>query len=144
MTHSRTVAKVFVIACYILLIPFVLAVVFSMMWNVLAAVIPIVVGSFGVYLLLGYRKHAKGELSSGKVLTLWFGTIGYNFLLLIPPIFFLFSIRSLSGINSTIKSGGTFASLYFALVSWQIISILLAASAVRSNRNINQSNGNVP
>ncbi len=136
MTHSQSIAKVFVIACYILLIPAVAAVLFSMMSNLLDAAVPIVAGSFGIYLLMGYRKHKAGELSSSKVSALWFGTIGYNFLLLIPPTIFMFSLKSLGEINSTITSGGTFALLYFALITWQILSILLAASALLSNRKI--------
>ncbi len=95
-------------------------------------------------MLLGYRKHSRGELSEGKIMPLWIGTAVFNFVLLIPQFLLLSNLPSFNEINLSIQSSGVFGSLYLSMVIWQMLAVVLSISAIVSEVSTNRNSGNVP
>ncbi len=142
MTHSQSIAKVFTYVGYILLIPAILGTAISLL-TVYLAIIPIAISSVGIYLLMGYRKHGKGELNEGKIISLWVKTAIFNFVLLVPSILVAYQNESIHTINEWL-TGNIAARLYFSIVMWQLMAVLLSISAVADELRSNQNIGNVP
>lgn len=88
-TYSQKIARVFEIVDYILLLPAVLGLLLATL--TFSGVTFIVYGIFtgGVILLVGYRRHARGDLSPENLTALWLGSAVYNFILLLPCLFFV-------------------------------------------------------
>lgn len=87
-TYSQKIARVFEIVDYILLLPSILGVFLATL--IFSIVTFLVYGIFiaGVILLVGYRRHARGNLSPENLTALWIGTAVYNFILLLPCLIF--------------------------------------------------------
>ena len=94
-TYSQKVAAVFEIIGYVLLFPAsfgVMGGLGSLFVGLLSGsaevflygLLNLIVIGIGVYLLVGYHKHAAGRLSAERVLNLWTATAVFNFVLLLP------------------------------------------------------------
>lgn len=86
-TYSQKIARVFEIADYILLVPGILGVLLATLF--FNGITLIVYGIFigGILLLIGYRRHWRGDLDPENLTKLWSGTAVYNSILLLPWLF---------------------------------------------------------
>lgn len=86
-TYSQKIARVFEIVDYILLLPAVLGVFMATLIFSVATLIVYGIFIAGIVLLVGYRRHARGNLRPENLTALWLGTAIYNFILLLPCLF---------------------------------------------------------
>ena len=87
-SYSQKIARVFEIVDYILLLPAVAGVFLATLIFSVATFIVYGIFIAGVILLVGYRRHARGNLSPENLSALWIGTAVYNFILLLPCLIF--------------------------------------------------------
>src|SRR5688572_23218851 len=85
-TYSQKIARVFEIADYILLVPATFGVLAATLGFNGVTLIIYVVFIVGLILLIGYRRHWRGNLSPENLTALWIGTIVYNLILLLPSL----------------------------------------------------------
>lgn len=102
-TASQIIARIFEIAGYLWLVPSLIMLFYALLVlivclfafspvGVLFSSIPFLLFGFGVFLLVKYRQHSRGLLDDEKILPLWFGTLIFNLLFLLPAIYFFNSI----------------------------------------------------
>jgi len=128
-TYSQNVARAFEIADYILLIPAILG-------AVLATLIPsfftlLVYGFFivGVILLTGYYKHSRGKLDERYFSALWITTAVYNFVLLLPCLYWG-SLLLQTGFSRDSDGGGkVFFIMILPILAGYLTAVLLAIKA---------------
>lgn len=90
-TYSQKVARVFEIIDYFLLVPAAIGLLVG-----LAAIfespaiggLVLAVLGIGIALMVGYIKHSRGKLSHEYISVLWIGTAIYNFMLLLPWLYY--------------------------------------------------------
>lgn len=127
-TYSQNVARAFEIADYILLIPAILG-------AILATLIPsiftlLVYGFFivGVVLLVGYYKHSRGKLDERYFSALWITTAVYNFILLLPCLYWA-SILLQTGSSKSSDGGKLFFLMILPIIAGYLTAVLLAVKA---------------
>jgi hypothetical protein len=104
-TFSQKIARIFEIVGYLWLIPSIYMLFFALVLmlysiaflangsvvglvGILIGVIPFVIFGFGVFLLRKYYKHSRGLLDEEEILPLWFITLIFNLVFLLPAIYF--------------------------------------------------------
>ena len=120
MSFSQKVARFFEITDYLLLVPAIFGLMFSLLligsapWFTL-----IIAASFaaGCYLLIGFFRHSRGRLSDSKVSRLWLATIVYNMIDLIVTLLIVNASRD---------------KVYYLLALWPLLVITLSALALTS------------
>lgn len=124
-TYSQKIARVFEIVDYILLVPAILGVLLATL--IFSGATLIVYGVFisGVLLLIGYRRHSRGNLSPENMTALWMGTAIYNFILLLPCLF-LASKMIQQGVSA---DTGFYFLFIFAVVAGYLAAIISALKA---------------
>lgn len=144
MTHSQSIAKVFTIIGYIMLIPAVLGVLASFLTASPMIIIPLSLLFFGSWLLRSYQRHWRGDLKEENIKAMWISSAIFNSMLLLPQILFFSQTLSLNELSESIKSSGGYGSIYLSIVIWQLFAIFLSISAIRSELKINRNIDNVP
>lgn len=122
MSFSQKVARFFEIADYLLLVPAIAGLLFSLValrsapWFTL-----IIAASFaaGCYLLSGFFRHSRGWLSEAKIFSLWVATIVYNVIDLIVTLLIVNASRD---------------KVFYFLALWPMLVILLSAMALSSEK----------
>ena len=142
-THSQTIAKIFTVIAYILLVPGLIGTVLSVL-TISLAILTIPICGIGIWLLVGYHKHFRCNLGENKIMPLWYGTIIYNSVLLIPQVWSILKSYSIFQLDYVIYQGGVGASIHFALISWQLIAILLAITAIRDEKIVRKIRNHIP
>lgn len=124
-TYSQKIARVFEIADYILLLPAILGVLLATL--AFSGFTLIIYGIFiaGVILLIGYRRHWRGNLSSENLIALWTGTAIYNLILLLPCLFAASKVLQ-NGISGEM---GLYFPVLFGIVSGYLAAIVCSLKA---------------
>lgn len=129
-TYSQKVARAFEIADYILLLP---AGFGALLATLAFSGFTLLVYAFfigGLILLVGYYKHSRGTLGNEYVPALWIGTAVYNFILLLPCLFWAAMLLQ-DGIfqNSNGGDGLMVFMVGLAIIGGYLTAVLLAVKA---------------
>jgi|SRR5215204_558888 len=103
-TYSQRVARVFEIIDYFMLFPAAIGFVFGLALIGSNAIYTLLVFAFlfiGILLLVGYFKHSRGTLDAKYFPALWLTTAGYNFVLLLPFLYWASSILQTGGFKGS-------------------------------------------
>ncbi len=128
-TYSEKVARVFMFVSFFMLVPALFGLILSL--GLIVISIPIIlIFAIGITLLIGYWKHAGGNLDESKVSFLWISTAVYN------GIFAKLGISSTFNFLIQVHSPALseHGIVFLMLLSWWIIAAILAISAFVSNR----------
>ncbi len=117
-TYSQKIARVFEIADYILLLPAIFGVLMATLMFGGATLIVYGIFTGGVILLVGYRRHSRGNLSPENLTALWLGSAIYNFILLLP---------CLLGASKVLQSGFSEETVFYFPVLLGVVFGYLAA-----------------
>jgi len=126
-TFSQKAARFFEIACYVLLIPAIISILFTLKEASFLVLIPLIITGIGVFLLIGYRKHARGTFDKDKLSLLWLGTLFFNGIPLTPIFYqFIFNPNKIQNFIFRITFEGALnpaVLLSFLLVLWWITAV---------------------
>jgi hypothetical protein len=141
MTTSGKIARVFEIAGYIWLLPSVISLGLLVIYSIALTlaghpvgifVLAIIAGIFsaGVFLLRRYYAHSRGFLDEKKILPLWYATLAFNLMFLLPSIYFQYSTGALdysydNGEIVTILIG-------YSPLFWWATAVMLSVAAIIS------------
>ncbi len=135
-TYSQRVARVFEVIDYIMLAPAGIGVLFGiglLYANPLYTLLLYVFLTIGIILLFGYFNHSRGRLDEKYFSALWLTTAGYNFVLLLPFLYWASTILQDNGFRDYEGeiSGGAVVGFLFLLgiISGYLAAIILAAKA---------------
>ena len=128
-SFSQKAAGVFEIVGYLLLIPSFLGLFYSLFFIVLFP-FTILAFSLGTILLIDYSKHSRGTLDEEKIIPLWYKTLIFNMLPLLPVIY-LVIVKSSDFDYLNCQRDVSFFTLFFMfLVLWWIIAVSLSITAI--------------
>ena len=128
-TFSQKSARFFEIVCYILLIPAIASIIYTMIEAMFLVLIPLVITGIGVVLLVGYQRHSRGTFDKDKLSLLWFGTFVFNGVPLAPVFYQVILNSKKSSINFVLFTDPFF--IIFALLSlWWIIAVSLSLTLI--------------
>ena len=140
-TVSQKIARVFEIAGYLWLGPSIISLFLPFLYSIMfiftghpegIVALAVIAGIFGtgIFLLVKYYQHSRGWLDEDKVLPLWFGTLIFNSLFLLPTIYFYFSSSSRSYSYNTEQSILTL--IWYLPPFWWAMAVLLSVAAIVS------------
>ncbi len=131
-TYSQKVARVFEIIDYFLLIP---AAIGALVGFFILFGSPLLGGliyaglGIGIALMVGYIKHSRGKLSQDYISFLWIGTAIYNFMLLMPWLYWVaISLQPSGGFDEEDKPWGGYIFL-MSIVLGYIFAIVFSIKA---------------
>ncbi|MBD0326585.1 MAG: hypothetical protein ICV68_09145 [Pyrinomonadaceae bacterium] len=127
MTFSQSLARVFEVIDYALLLPAGYGLLLSLLFIASApwfSLIILVWFAAGCWLLRGFFLHSRGRLNNAQVYRLWAATIGYNMIDLI----FTWTIASYDN-----------ASTFYYLGLWPLLVVVFSGIALISESRRNQS-----
>ena len=148
---SQKAARFFEIVCYVLLIPAIISILFTLKEASFLALIPFIITVIGVVLLVGYQRHSRGTFDKDKLSLLWLGTLIFNGIPLIPIFYKIFfspdRVKKIISrlvfedtLNNSDFSLNPVGLFLFILVSWWLIafslSITLLLNEFRSDLKI--------
>ena len=137
-TFSQKVAIVFEAVGYLLLIPAILSLIYSLIFVFVLGLMVFLIFCLGVVLLAGYVKHSRGTLDEEKIIPLWVGTLFYNVLPLLP-VFYQILMKSDELYNFNYQQLlSPFALFCIFLVLWWTVAVLLSIGAIFSELTENQ------
>ena len=137
-TFSQKVARVFEVVGYLLLIPAILSLIYSLIFVFVLGLIVFLIFCLGIVLLAGYVKHSRGTLDEEKIIPLWVGTLFYNVLPLLP-VFYQILMKSDEFHNFSYQQlFSPFALFCIFLVLWWIVAVSLSIGAIFSEITENQ------
>jgi hypothetical protein len=152
MTLSQKIARVFEIVGYLWLLPSIFMLFYALLVTLysiaflangsvagfvglLIGVISFALFGFGAFLLRKYYQHSRGRLDEEKILPLWFGTLIFNLLFLLPTIYFYFS-TSVESYPYNDYQLMNFNQIMFLLpLFWWTAAIFLSGIAIASEIN---------
>jgi hypothetical protein len=146
-TVSEKIAGLFAVVGFMLLIPSALSMIFPAMFLIVSVtqpnvyaflfgLIPLLLFGSGVVLLVKYYKHSRGLLDEDKILPMWFGSLAYNLMFLLPTAYFCIKT---AGENDDRQSPDNTGLLICGLiVTWWITAVLLSVAAIISELKTNQ------
>ena len=117
-TYSQKIARVFEIADYILLVPAILGILLATLFFSGATLVVYGIFIAGIILLVGYRRHWRGDLDPENLTKLWSGTAVYNSILLLPWLF---------GASKMLQKGVSADSAFFFIFVLAVVFGYLAA-----------------
>lgn len=126
-TYPQTVARVFEIVGYILLLPAILGVFFafaSLPQRPLTGALMFAVLLVGFVLLVGYKLHARGLLDEKYVSSLWVATAILNSFLLLPCLYSASKMLQTSGFRHFNGEISGFKIVYFGIVVAMVFGYL--------------------
>ncbi len=126
-TYSQKVARAFEIADYILLFP---AGFGALLATLIFSGFTLLVYAFfiaGVVLLVGYYKHSRGKLDESYFSALWVGTAVYNFILLLPCLYWASAL-----LQSRTEGDGQIV-IFLAALSIVLGYIAAIVSSIKAN-----------
>ena len=136
-SFSQKVARVFEVVGYLLLVPAILGLFYSLILVFLGLIV-FLIFCLGIILLIGYFKHSRGTLSEEKVLPLWFGTFFYNALPLLLTFYqILISTNDYQNFNFQ-EWLSPFGLFCIFLVLWWAVAVALSIGAIYSELTENQ------
>jgi hypothetical protein len=116
-TYSQKVARVFEIIDYFMLFPAGIGVLvgFALFYsNPLYTLLLYAFLTFGIFLLAGYFKHSRGTLDEKYFSALWLTTAGYNFVLLLPCLYWASTLLQTENFKGY-EGNGALVSFLFLL-----------------------------
>jgi len=119
------------IICLTPLVVFSLAFIFTGNLSGIFA-LAIILGIFGtgLFLLTKYYQHSRGMLDEEKILPLWFGTLVFNLIFLLPAIYFLASSPMP---HYSYNDGQILAFLIYVVPPfWWATAVILSGAAIIS------------
>lgn len=128
-TFSQKAARFFEIVCYVLLAPAVFSIIFTVVYGAILFFIPFAITCFGVLLLHGYRKHARGTLDEDKLSLLWFGTFIFNAIPLAPVFYQVVLNSKKAGVTNPLFLD-PFIIGFSLLTLWWIIAVSLSVTLI--------------
>lgn len=129
-TYSQKVARVFEIFNYFLIIPATLGALLATLLLAGAAWFTLLIYTIygiGLALFVGYFRHSRGKLDEQKIPLLWITTAIYNFVLLLPCLFYVAMwFQNETWVRPPAHGASKDSFMYF-LISLSIVSGYLAA-----------------
>jgi hypothetical protein len=127
-SYSEKVARVFEIGCYFMIVPGILATLYSFLTIILA--IPVLIlFLLGIWMFKSYIKHSRGLLEESEVVLMWVLSFMLN------TVFALVGVSAFSSANWSVpESIGESAWFFTALsmVGWWITAAILPITALIS------------
>lgn len=128
-TFSQKAAHVFEIVCYVLLIPAVISILYTLFTFWVLVFIPFTITAIGVVLLAGYRKHSRGKMEENASI-LWLGTFIFNAIPL-TPIFYQVIFNPDRYKNTNLGDILQPPVLFFLLLTlWWIIAVSISITLI--------------
>ena len=130
-TYSQRVAGAFEIVDYILLIPAAIGAFVGLLaiaWSPLFTLLIYTVLAVGITLLVGYFKHSRNTLDPKYVSALWLTSAVFNFLLLLPALFYVAGMYQNLTFEKLLDSKMEFL-IPLAIVFGYITAIILSLKA---------------
>jgi hypothetical protein len=124
-SYSQKVARIFEIVDYLMLVPAGIGALFGLVMIANRPFYAMLLYGFlivGIILLVGYFKHSRGKLDERYFSALWVTSAIYNFLLLLPSLYFA----------ATLLEEKSFRDLKGRLDAGKIIIFLILGSIVFS------------
>lgn len=141
MTFSQIIARIFEIAGYLWLVPSAICLFVPLLYSIMfiatgnaAGIVglAIITGIFGigVFLLVKYHQHSRGYLDDDKILPLWFGTLIFNSIFLLPVIYAYFSNPYRNYSSNAAQDIMTL--IWYLPPLWWATAVLLSVAAIVS------------
>ncbi len=135
-TYSQKVAGAFEVVDYFLLLPAAVGALtglFFLAYSVFYALLIYAMLISGIVLLVGYFKHSRGTLNSKYISALWITTAVYNFVFLMPALYWTATIyqkMSSEGLNNSNEVWVFFIAIAAVLAYIAAIATSLKAFAI--------------
>jgi hypothetical protein len=129
-TYSQKVARIFEIIDYLMLLPAAVGALFGLALlgaNPLYTLLLYTFLLIGLVLLVGYFKHSRGRLDEKYFSGLWLTTAGYNFVLLLPSLYWASMLLQTKGSFTDYDGGTNGGTIIFFLILLGIVFSYLAA-----------------
>ncbi len=130
-SYSEKVARVFEIGCYFMIIPGILATLYSFLTIILA--IPVLIlFLLGIWMFKSYIKHSRGLLEASEVVLMWILSFMLNTVFALAGVL-VFSSADWNMPESIGESAWFFTAL--SMVGWWIAAAILPITALVSLKN---------
>lgn len=147
-TYSQKVARVFEIVDYFMLVPAGIGGLVGLAMIQHRPFYALLLFGFliaGIVLMVGYFKHSRGTLDERRFSALWITSAVYNFLLLLPVLYFaatLLQKESFRDFNGRIDGGKIVFFLFIVSIVFSYVAAVISslkAYSHRERKNISNS-----